>query len=144
MNVILSQVTKDKTHFNKSMNNQITKICTLIEPYNLREPRIILTYDPTILTYNYASITIGTKTYHYYIMDKTIEKHNCILDLHIDSLHTYANEIKSSPCHITRSSVGSKMIVDDMAKRLEGSTVITRNLGTGLTGSTSYIMIKGK
>lgn len=144
MNVTLGKVTKDKRHFNKSVSSQVVKSCTMIEPFNLREPTIIINYDESILNYNYALITLGGKTYHYYIMNKAINKHNITLNLHLDPLPTYASEIKSSVCHITRSNIGNKLIVDPMAKRLEGNNNVFRVMGTGLSSGVTFVMIKGK
>ena len=78
--------------------------CDAYSPCDILNPTIILKYDSSILSYNYAEIPIfGNRKY--FIKDKSVEPGKLMyLTLAVDALETYAEGIKRSPGIITRAS----------------------------------------
>lgn len=110
MIVKFAKVKEDKTHFNKNYENVTPKNVTFLMPYNIVTPKISLTFASELLDMNYCGVTMNNKTYYYYIVDKTIDKHDLILQLDLDRLATYKSEILNCKGHITRSNNGNRFI----------------------------------
>lgn len=137
-------VTKDKKHTGKTITGNVSKNISFVMPYNIESPKISLTYFGDIVNKNYVTIVLGGRTYYYYIIEKIIDKHDLILQLELDYLHTFKNEILASTAHITRSNNGNKFIRDGLATQLEKPLYSYKSLGSVFTSGLTYIMIKGK
>lgn len=109
MNVYIGKTSNDPRTIGKKIDwigtNSGKKAyeCDAYSPCDTLNPTIILRYDATILSYNYAEIpTFGRK---YFIKDKSVEPGKLMyLTLAVDALETYAEGIKKSPGIITRAS----------------------------------------
>lgn len=143
MQIVLGNVKEDKFHFRKTITNEITVECSIIEPFDLENPQITLTSHGKG-NYNYCYFSFGGQIRYYYIVKKIVSKHNIIFELELDYFKTFANEILSSVAHITRSNRGDLYLTDNLAKVRTQKQVVFRNLGGTLGGRVSYIMVKGK
>lgn len=144
MLVSFGNVTKNKYHTSKEVLENIPKNISFLYPYTLDKPKIIVNYDTTILNKNYVTLVLNNKTYYYYIVQKTIDKHDLILQLEMDYLHTYKNEILQCNALISRCSNGNKFIKDNLAVQLQKPIYEYKNLGSVFNSGITYIMIKGK
>lgn len=110
MNVYIGKTKNDPRTIGKTIdwitdtNGKKAYKCDAYSPCDILNPTIILNYDSSILSCNYAEIpTFGNRKY--FIKDKSVEPGKLMyLTLVVDALETYAKGIKNSPGIITRAS----------------------------------------
>lgn len=95
----------------------------LKEGSSIENPRITLSEDLySLIDFNYAYFLDR----YYFIVNKTMLRSDfCILDLSLDVLATYKNEIGSSPLYILRSSASSDGDIVDSMYPVTGSRSIS-------------------
>lgn len=131
MKVYIGKTSNDPRTIGKKIewsNNKAAYDCDAYSPCDVLNPTIILHYDPSILSYNYAEIpTFGRK---YFIKDKSVEPGKLMyLTLAVDALETYAEGIKKSPGIITRASyIGHPTDVVDNQYPILSNKRILRNI----------------
>lgn len=110
MDVYIGKTSNDPRTIGKTINwisdsnGRKAYKCDAYSPCDILNPTIILKYDSSILSHNYAEIPIfGNRKY--FIKDKSVEPGKLMyLTLAVDALETYAEGIKKSPGIITRAS----------------------------------------
>lgn len=141
MDVKLYKTTAEKNALNKLITNEIIKNGHLKDNCDILNPVIVVNYDASILSYNYARIDAFNR--FYFISDISINKQTIELTLKVDVLTTYSGDIKNSYATIIRSNKGSKMIPDNRITQKVSKTYTTRKLGAGLIPSDTYVIMLG-
>ena len=85
---------------------------------DILEPEIVVTYNPEVLTRNYAYIP---QFLRYYTFEKppTIQGKTMILHLEVDAFYTYRAAIMASQCIAERSSSKFDLYLNDEAVAAE-------------------------
>lgn len=142
MEIKLYKTNDEINKINKSLNSEISITGHLTEGCNILQPSILIENREDIVNYNYMYIPAFKR--YYFITDLIYSHKNITISGAVDVLKTYATDIRNSKGFITRSNLGSKYLVDGLAKKLEDTKVVYKNLGSGFTSGVSYILIKGK
>lgn len=91
-------VNDDKRKINKTLTNSHQTTCDIINSTTIINPIIVV--DSQYISYNYVYIN---DLHRYYFVDNvTISNNMIVMQLSIDVLYTYRNEIRSMPLHIVR------------------------------------------
>lgn len=104
-------------------------------------PSITIPFDERVLNCNYCYIDTLNRFYYFV---PSIDNHVITLNCNVDVLNSFADDIKKSNGHITRSSNGSKWIVDNLCVQTNKSNFKWRKLGSNIgEPSARYIISLG-
>lgn len=97
MTIDLYVTTDNNNVLNKTLTNQLSRNCEIIEMTNILQPTLKI---KGLYNHNYCYIPFFSR--YYYIID--IRYHNGIsyLDLRVDVLMTYKDDIKNLECYVLR------------------------------------------
>lgn len=140
MQISIGNTASETNRLTKAFNIISTISGELNNDSNVINPTILLNYNEAFIGCNYAYIPAWNR--YYYITDIKVVNGMMLLALHVDVLMTYANDIKGSIGHITRSSKGNRYIPDGLATQTENRRWQFRSLGTGFNAGVNYIMTK--
>ena len=135
MQLILYNVKDSHNVIGKTLNEVSRVNITMKKTENIESPTIVLT--DTGLTYNYAKIPFFNR---YYFIDEFKRGTNGLitLDLSVDVLETYKNDILSSPATITtKTGLGYQDSSVDVDAR---KTITTQKSDTILGDETSIVL----
>lgn len=91
-------VNDDKRKINKTLTNSHQATCDIINSTTIINPIIVV--DSQYINYNY--VYINDLNRYYFVDNITISNNMIVMQLNVDVLYTYRNEIKSMPVHIVR------------------------------------------
>lgn len=108
---------------------------------DILNPSITIPYDERVLNCNYCYIdALG----RYYYIVPNVDNHVITLVCNVDALTSFYNDILNANGHITRSSNGSKWIVDNLCVQTNKSNFKWRKLGDNIgEQSARYIVSIG-
>lgn len=91
-------VSDDERKINKTLTNSHQTTCDIINSTTIINPVIVV--DSSYISYNYVYIN---DLHRYYFVDNiTITNNMIVMQLRIDTLYTYREEIKTIPFHLLR------------------------------------------
>lgn len=133
----------DVKEYPKNLTNEISIDCKLIEPINKDTPVLKFKYNSNLFDYQFAIIEEYGLTY---IIEPNIIIRNGLMymNLYVDAIQSFWNEIQDSTGHIVRSADSNESyIVDSMATQTSKIEMNVEKLGTAFTKGNSYVLIKG-
>lgn len=134
--------TKSEPHrVDKVLTNATNKQGHLKAECSIINPSITMDLDNNILVFNYVYIQAFQR--YYYITNVDIINGMMVVNMHVDVLMSFKDDIKTTSGHIVRSNHGNKYIKDNMAYSTAKPVIQARNLGTCFTKGAYYIMVKG-
>jgi len=139
-----------KLYSTSSEKNRLTKIVTgektitgnLQNACDVINPVIIVGYDSSFLTKNYAYIADFGR--YYFITGFETDNKEIAISMHVDVLMTYKDDIKNSKARIVRSASNfDEYIIDDMIINESRTRTYQRKIGAGFTKADKYLMLIG-
>lgn len=132
----------EKNRLVKNLSALQTMTGHLVEMCDVVNPTIKVGFTSSLLTKNYVYIPAFER--YYFINSMQIENKEIIVNLHVDVLMTYAQQIKNSNAHIIRSASNyDEFIIDEMIINKANTRTYQRKLGAGFTKADKYLVLIG-
>lgn len=142
MNVTFYNATFNRKRVVKTLPSGTTIAVSIKDICDLHDPVLRLVHDDSHMSFNYAYIPDFGR---YYSVDPPeIDGKEDVFYLHVDTLMSFANDIKNSKGIATRSQYYNKNIADSLVMTLESEKVRYRKLSSAITGGTYVAIIGGK
>ena len=112
MPITIYNNSSDKRVIGKSIAQVASKPYVLLDDCSIISPSVILSYDSTVLTANYAYIAEFNR---YYFIDNitVLSAERLLLEMSIDVLETYKTQIKTLTCIVKRNTNVFNKYLDD-------------------------------
>ena len=134
--------TSEKNRLTKSLSGLQTMSGHLVEMCDVVNPTIKVGFASSLLTKNYVYIPAFGR--YYFINSMQIENQEIVMNLHVDVLMTYAQQIKNSNAHIIRSASNyDEFIIDEMIINKANTRTYQRKIGAGFTKADKYLVLIG-
>lgn len=144
MTITLYHNDSDKRTLNKNLTNAgALNGVVIIDDTSILTPRLKVRDNGIIMVqYNYCYIADFKR--YYFITDVTISNGYIYIDLKVDVLMTYQNEIKNLYAVIKRQQTSCNYYLDDeMFKSYEYSRIQTKEFPNGFTTNAFILSIAG-
>lgn len=143
MEIILYKTVTESNRLTKVLTDSKTINGNLQSECSLLNPSITLGFDSSIISthYNYAYISDFDR--YYYVNTPIVNGKTITLNMSVDVLMTYANDIKNSTGRIVRSNKGSKYLNDNLTVPTSEKDLSIRKIGNGFTAKDTYIIELG-
>lgn len=144
MTITLYHNDSDKRTLNKNITNAgALNNAVIIDDTSILTPRLKVRDNGIIMVqYNYCYIADFKR--YYFITDVTISNGYIYIDLKVDVLMTYQNEIKNLYAVIKRQQTACNYYLDDeMYKSYEYSRIQTKEFPNGFTTNAFILSIAG-
>lgn len=142
MEMQLYSTKSERNRLRKVLNNGVTLTGNLERACDIVNPMIMLEYDATLATKNYAYIADFGR--YYFISNIVFDDETMIIYLHCDVLMSFRADILSSVARVVRSASNyDEMIVDNMIINKANTRTYQRKIGNGFTRANKYLVLIG-
>lgn len=148
MEVVFYNYTGANNVINKDLGSGTTITCNMQVATDQLQPHVRVTFNDTdtfnAFTYNYCIVTLGTKSYPYFIdvnSIKNIGKGVWDVPMELDLLELYKSDILASEAIIERSSTAYNMYLRDNIYQAYGYPIIgCASFPSGFSDSYTYLL----
>lgn len=148
MEVTFYNYTGANNVINKTLGAGTTIDCNMHLATDQLQPHVIVTFNDTdafnVFTYNYCIVTLGTKSYPYFIDVNSIKNiGKCVWDvpMTLDLLELYKSDILDSTAIIERSSSNYNMYLRDNLYQAYGYPLIgCKEFPNGFSNNYIYLL----
>ena len=148
MQVTFYNYTGANNVINKTLGAGTTIDCNMQLATDQLQPHVIVTFNDTdafnVFTYNYCIVTLGTKSYPYFIDVNSIKNiGKCVWDvpMTLDLLELYKTDILDSTAIIERSSSNYNMYLRDNLYQAYGYPLIgCKEFPNGFSNNYIYLL----
>lgn len=148
MNVSFYNYTGANNVINKDLGSGTTINCNMQVATEQLQPHVRVTFNDTdafnVFEYNYCIVTLGTKSYPYFIdvnSIKNIGKGVWDVPMELDLLELYKSDILTSEAIIERSSTAYNMYLRDNIYQAYGYPIIgCASFPNGFSNSYTYLL----
>ena len=148
MEVTFYNYTGANNVINKTLGAGTTIDCNMQLATDQLQPHVIVTFNDTdafnVFTYNYCIVTLGTKSYPYFIDVNSIKNiGKCVWDvpMTLDLLELYKSDILDSTAIIERSSSNYNMYLRDNLYQAYGYPLIgCKEFPNGFSNNYIYLL----
>lgn len=142
MQIKLYSTSSEKNRLTKTLTGEKNITGNLQNACDVINPVIIVGYDSSFLTKNYAYIADFGR--YYFITGFETDNKEIAISMHVDVLETYKTQIKNSTAHVVRSASNyDDFIIDDMIINKANTRTYQRKIGAGFTKADKYLMLIG-
>ena len=130
---------KDSNHaLPKNIIYLFDRDISIMADNNIMSPKILVSKVDNLIATNYAYIPFFGR--YYYVTITTKENGMSLIECEIDVLQSYANEILSMECLVSRQEhVYNNMLPDDKIQSRVGSVTEKKKIGT-IGNTISYVL----